>query len=349
MLLPRFIEYARGWSRAAEAQNSAFAGMLTRKKARAFVAGLMRVSVVLLILASAALDDRVLAQETPTIIDVHRHGTWPDGDDENYRTKTLAEMKANGVRLAVISLTDYDHIESWKDASPEFFLAGVMLACPRNLSEPRYKCFPSSEGWVDLTWLRKMVEAGKIEAIYELGPNYYGISPSNPRLDPYFALAAEFDLPVGVHTQRGPPPGARNSTRGDPSCCPDYDPEMGNPALLRPVLDRYPGLRIWIQHVGAGRAGGYEPFWDETLALLRDYPQVYLDLSITNGPRPIAQYEESLRTLIEAGYGDRIMFGSDNVSVTLILERLSSIDWLSQPQRNAILHENAERFFRLKQ
>lgn len=288
------------------------------------------------------------AQGASSIIDVHRHGAWAQGDDEGYRTQILSEMNETDVRLAVISLTDYDDIKNWKDAAPDSFLAGVMLPCARNRAEPRYKCFPSTEGWPELGWLRSMVEAGKIEAIHELAPNYYGISPANPRFDPYFALAAEFDLPVGVHTQRGPPPGAPNSSRKDPDCCPDYDPEMGNPALLRPVLERYPELRVWIQHVGAGQEGGYEPFWEETLALLRDYPQVHLDLSITNGPRPKLQYEEALRRLIDAGFGDRIMFGSDNVPVHLILDRLNSIEWLSKKHRTAILHGNAERFFRLK-
>lgn len=283
----------------------------------------------------------------PQIIDVHRHGTWPTGDDEAYRDQMLAEMKANGVGLAVIALTEYDDIQNWKDAAPEVFLAGVMLACPRNLAEPRYKCFPEDEGWVDIDWLRTMVETGKIGAIYEIGPNYYGISIANPRFEPYLALAAELDIPVGVHTQRGPPAGAPNSTRSDTNCCPNYDPEMGNPALLRPVLDKYPKLRVWLQHVGAGRSGGYEPFWDETLSLLQDYPQVYVDLSITNGPIPFDQYDKSLRKLIDAGFGDRIMMGTDNLPLGLVLNRLRSIDWMSQAQRNAILYENATRFFQL--
>ena len=300
---------------------------------------------------AAALASPSGAKEIPgrtqAVIDVHRHGAWPDGDDAFYLAKTLSTMADNGVRLSVISLTDYEDVETWVDAAPGAFIAGVMVGCPRNAAEPRYKCFPSSEGWVDVEWLRDQVVRGKIGALHEIGPNYLGMSVANPRFAPYFALAAEFDLPVGVHTQRGPPPGARNSTRKDAGCCPNYDPAMGDPSLLRPVFERHPGLRVWIQHVGSGRAGGYEPFWDETLALLEDYPNVYLDLSITNGPRPIAQYEHSLRVLIDAGFGDRIMFGSDNVPIDLIVNRLKSIGWLTAAQRRAILFGNAARFFEL--
>ena len=46
------------------------------------------------------------------IIDVHRHGTWPTGDDDAYRSQMLSEMSQNGVRLAVISITDYDDVEN---------------------------------------------------------------------------------------------------------------------------------------------------------------------------------------------------------------------------------------------
>ena len=278
------------------------------------------------------------------VIDVHRHAAWPSSDGEQVKRRQLAKMRDEGVGFAVVSVTSTADVARWQDAPA---IVGVMLPCPRNLSEPRYKCFPQSEGWPDLEWLESEIRARRVRALFEVGPQYYGISPANPRLDPYFRLAASYDIPVGIHTQRGPAPGGRNSVRAEPGCCPDYDPEMGNPALLRPVLEKYPGLRIWIQHVGSGR-GDHGPFWDETLALLRDYPNVHLDLSITNGAMPAGQYEAALRRLIEAGFGDRIMFGSDNLPVAPIVAKLRGFTWLTDEQRSAVLHGNAERFFRLE-
>lgn len=280
------------------------------------------------------------------VIDMHRHAAWPGSDDAASRQRTLAEMDANAVVLAVVSVTEPDDVAAWVDAAPGRFLAGPMLPCPRNLDAPRYRCFPDSEGWVPLDWLRTLAATGRIAALHEVGPSYAGLAISNPRLAPYLALAAEFDLPVGVHTQRGPRAGAPNSIREEPDCCPAYDPDMGNPALLRPVLQRHPDLRVWIQHVGSGR-GDYGPFRAETLALLRDFPNVYVDLSITNGAMPPAQYEATLRELIDAGFGDRIMFGSDNLPVAGILARLGRIEWLTAAQRRAILYDNAARFLRL--
>ena len=280
------------------------------------------------------------------IIDMHRHAAWPGSDDAAYRKETLAAMDANGVVLAALSMTGPEDIALWMDAAPGRFLVGPTLPCPRNLDAPRYKCFPDDEGWVPLEWVRTQAALGRIAVLHEVGPSYAGLAVSNPRLAPYLALAAEFDLPVGVHTQRGPRAGAPNSTREAPGCCPAYDPEMGNPALLRPVLQRHPGLRVWIQHVGSGR-GESGPFREETLALLREFPNVYVDLSITNGAMPQAQYEATLRELVDAGFGDRIMFGSDNLPVAPILARMREIAWLTDAQRRAILYDNAARFLRL--
>ena len=280
------------------------------------------------------------------IIDVHRHSTWPGSDDAAYRAQSLAEMDANGVVLALLSFTEYSDIGDWVEAAPGRFLAGPLLPCPRNQVEPRYRCFAEDEGWADVDWLREQAGLGKVAVLHELAPSYAGLSVANPRLVPYWTLAAEHDLPVGVHTQRGPGPGAKHSPRDTPGCCPDYDPAMGNPALLRPVLAQHPGLRVWIQHVGAGR-GDHLPFPEETLALLRDFPNVYVDLAITNGAMPLEQYEATLRQLVDAGFGDRIMFGSDNLPIADILARLDRIDWLTDAQRRAILYDNAARFLRL--
>jgi len=278
------------------------------------------------------------------IIDVHRHGSWPDANDAEVRDAALAEMDANHVAIGVVALTDYDDVASWEVAAPDRFVSAVALGCPRNDGERAYWCFPSTRGWVDLAWLEGQIDAGRIEAIHEVLSNYNGIPISDARYAPYLALAAEHDLPVGIHTGRGPAPD--NPPRSEPGCCPGYDPAAGDPALLRPVLARHPDLRIWIQHVGAGPPD--HPYhWDEALALLRDYPNIYVDLSISNSIMPIAQYEATLRRLIDAGFADRIMFASDNLPLAPILARLNAIEWVSDAQRRAILHDNAARFFRI--
>lgn len=280
----------------------------------------------------------------PALVDVHRHAAWAHSDVDTIRAEQLEEMHGAGVSVAVVSVSAPEEVARWQGSD---VIVAVSLICPRNLSDPRYNCFPDTEGWPDPAWLEGEIAAGRVRALHEVGPSYLGLSPANPRFEPYWALAERYDIPVGIHTQRGPPAGGRFSPRSDPACCPDFDPEMGNPALLRPVLAKHPTLRIWLQHVGSGR-GAYATFWPETLALLRDFPNVYVDLSITNSVMPLDQYEATLRRLIDAGFGDRIMFGSDNLPIAPILDRLNGVSWLSGAQKQAILHGNAERFFRLK-
>lgn len=296
----------------------------------------------------AALTTSPASADGP-VIDVHRHVTWPGDDDAAYRGKVLEEMGRENVVLSLIHLTEPSDVQDWALQSPDRFIAGPMFPCPRNTTEPFYRCFPETQGWPDIDWLEREARAGRIGLLGEMLFVYAGVAPDDPRMRPYWALAAKHDLPVMVHINRGPPPGARNSLRGVPGCCPDFDGELGNPALLRPILDRHPGLRIVLFHAGMGNAPDHLPFPAETLALLRDYPSVYLDMSILNSVAPAEAHEAELKRFIDAGFGSRILLGSDNLPIALIKRRLEAIDWLSPQQRRAIYYDNAARFLRLSE
>ncbi|GJM09807.1 MAG: hypothetical protein DHS20C11_20830 [Lysobacteraceae bacterium] len=299
----------------------------------------------LLLISATLLTTAPMAYaEHQQIIDVHRHAAWPHTSDRNnFRANVIKAMDRNNISVAVLSISSTDQIERWVKRYPGRFIAGPMLPCPENSGHPRFHCFESNRGLPELDWLERQIKAGHVGVLHEMMFNYDGSAPADEKVQPYWALAAEYDIPVGVHTESGPPPGG--GLRSDPKCCPNYNGDMGNPELLRPVLQTYPGLRIWLQHVGSDGPGS--GFWDETLALLADYQNVYLDLTITNSVLPADQHEEALRQLINAGFGDRIMFGTDNIPADTILKRYEAIEWLTPTQRAAILHGNAERFFRL--
>lgn len=283
----------------------------------------------------------------PQIIDVHRHAPLANSDSpDNGPHKMLLDLGKHNVVLSVVSVTSPEQAKRWSRHGSDRLLLGAMLPCPVDRKQSSYHCFPGTRGLPDIDWLRKSIQNGTIGALHEVMFNYDGTLPDHPKMAPYWALAEEFGVPVGVHSWSGPPPG--RSIRENPDCCPDYDGEMGNPVHLRPVLDRHPGLRIWLQHVGSD--GDAKPqLWQQTLDLLADYPNVYVDLSITNSVLPIEQYESALNRLIDAGFGNRIMLGSDNVSLGLILERLESLESISDGQRAAILYDNAAQFFGLAQ
>src|SRR3546814_18232537 len=119
-------------------------------------------------------------------------------------------------------------------------------------------------------------------------------------MDPYYSLAIHYDRPGGIHT----------GSAGPDHDSPNFREDLGNPALLWELLARHPGLRLWIMHSGA-------PFFDETVAIMREYPRIYADISVINNPRivPPQAFTTMMRALLDAGLGDRIMFGSDNADI----------------------------------
>jgi hypothetical protein len=68
------------------------------------------------------------------------------------------------------------------------------------------------------------------------------VAPNDPKLEPYFALAEELDIPVCLHTGFGPP---MSPYMGDPN----FRMRHGNPLLLEDVLVKHPRLRIYIAQV----------------------------------------------------------------------------------------------------
>jgi uncharacterized protein len=306
------------------------------------------VVTILMLVASSLLgvgqrDNRLPINRQP-IIDVHKHASRPGTDDASARNALLAEMDAEGIVLSLLHIREPGDVEGWLKAAPGRFIGGPQMPCAVTPEAPFFLCFPETKGWPDLAWLEREMAARHIGILGEMGFNYTGTHPDDKRMSPYWALAAKYDVPVAVHISRGPPPGV--GPRRDPRCCPAFNGEMGNPALLRPVLKRHPRLRILLQHAGAGGSPGNESFDNETLALLADYATVYFDMSIVNdGPADV--HEAKLRRFIDAGFGDRIMFGSDTRPAGPILRRHENIGWLAASQRRAILYDNAARFLRL--
>ena len=87
---------------------------------------------------------------------------------------------------------------------------------------------------------------------------YEGVSPADPRLESYWALAEELDLPVAIHMGPGPPGAAYLGS-------PKYRMSLGDPLLLEPVLARHPKLRLYVMHAGW-------PMIDRMIALMYELP-----------------------------------------------------------------------------
>jgi predicted TIM-barrel fold metal-dependent hydrolase len=110
------------------------------------------------------------------------------------------------------------------------------------------------------------------------------------------------------------------------------------------MLKRHPKLRVWLMHAGW-------PYLQETKAILYMYPQVHADVAVIDWIIPRAEFHDYLHALVTAGFGDRLMFGSDQMlwpeAIGLAIDGVDSAAFLSDAQKRAIFHDNAARFLRL--
>lgn len=66
---------------------------------------------------------------------------------------------------------------------------------------------------------------------------------------------------------------------------------------------------------------------------------------------PRAEFHEYLRRLMQAGFGKRLMFGSDQMfwpdAIGIAVEAIESAPFLSEEEKRDIFYNNAARFLRL--
>jgi predicted TIM-barrel fold metal-dependent hydrolase len=191
-------------------------------------------------------------------------------------------------------------------------------------------------------WLREQLRSGRIKGFGEMSPQYLGMSPADTRLEPYWQLAQEFDIPVGLHMGPGPA-GAAYESNPVPFKSPAFRMAFGDPMLLEEVLLRHKRLRLYVMHAGW-------PQVDSMAALLYAHPNVYVDVAALSSERivPRAGYYRHLRVLVENGFAKRIMFGSDFPDqIGPGIEAILAAEFLTPEQKSDILCNNAARFLRL--
>jgi len=299
--------------------------------------------------AGVILADRPLAQpaiQRPPIIDVHLHAylpaDWngpspnpvtgkpgPATADEHMR-QTLAVMERYNIVKAIVS-GPLDVVEQWRTTAPGRILASPLFGRPGmdNYGRP----LPQ------MAELRSLFKSGRLSAIGEITAQYEGLSPSDPALEPYFALAEELDIPVGIHTGTSFP---GTPYQGHPR----FRLALGNPLLLEDLLVRHPKLRVFIAHGG-------EPWRRETIALMGMYQQVYMDVGTIwlMGSFNRSAIDDWFREMFSHDLGKRIMFGSDQMqwpdAIGMAIEVIESVKFLTEEQRRDILYNNAARFLRI--
>jgi hypothetical protein len=113
---------------------------------------------------------------------------------------------------------------------------------------------------------------------------------------------------------------------------------------MEEVLVWHPKMRVYLMHAGY-------PMLDDLLALLFSHPQVYVEVSMFTNVEPRAGFYRYLKAIVDAGYGERVMFGSDQMVWPGIIEpaidAIERAPFLSPRQKRDIFYNNATRFLRL--
>ncbi|ALL14492.1 amidohydrolase family protein [Caulobacter henricii] len=249
---------------------------------------------------------------------------WSPTTDDEIRDKTLAIMAKRNI-IGVVS-GPYKRVMAWRALAPDRVLPALMPTMS-DLSKP--KVLQDDFG--------KAKAAGQLAVLGELGFQYEGIAPNDPRLENLWTAAEQLDIPVAIHVGPGPPGVAYMPGSG-------YRARLSSPLLLEDVLVKHPKLRINVMHAGY-------PMLDDTLALLYAHPQVYLDTGVIVYTQPRPAFYRYLQALVDAGFGERVMFGSDQMVWPEAIERsIAVIDeapFLTPQQKRDILYNNAARFLRL--
>lgn len=248
--------------------------------------------------------------------------------DDELISRTVAIMKARNVTAIASGNTIADPVGllgKWKQQGGDRILPAIPF-------DPR-------SGKPTIDELRQLVQSRQIVAFAEVSIQYFGVLPNDSRMEPYYALAEELGVPIGIHMGPGPPGAPYYSSQ-------NYRMRSSSLLLLEDVLVRHPKLRIWAMHAGW-------PFADDTIAALYAHPQLYVDVGIICYAFPRKQFYSFVQRLIDAGFEKRIMFGSDEMvwpdALSAGIDSIENDPLLTAEQKRDILHDNAARFLRLKQ
>jgi uncharacterized protein len=241
-----------------------------------------------------------------------------------YLKDVVDEMKRLNVTAVVFG--DPKSVQKWRDAAPDRVIPGTSF---EDGMQPGKR--------VPLDELRKDFTTNGFKVMGEIGLQYEGISPSDMSVDHYFALAEELDIPIAIHMGTG------GSGRANVAM-PKFRGSMGNPLLLEEMLARHPKLRVQVMHAGY-------PMIEEMLTLLQANSHVYVDVAGLIWSYPLKEVNQYIQRLVDAGFEDRVMFGTDQLEWPKLMAYsigiIQNADYLTAEQKRDILYNNAARFLRL--
>jgi hypothetical protein len=221
---------------------------------------------------------------------------------------------------------DLETVRQWKKEAPDRIIPAI-----------HWDFNSASHDGLTVDSLEKLFKSGAFKVFGEVTIQYEGYSPSDSLFDPYLAMAERLDIPVGIHIGCGPPGAPYLGTQR-------YRARLHSALGLEEALLRHPKLRVYAMHAGW-------PMLDDMLATLYTHPQLYVDVAAICFMIPKKEFYYYLERLVNAGFGKRILFGSDNMiwpgAIEAGIQTINQAKFLSENQKRDILFNNAARFLRL--
>ena len=248
---------------------------------------------------------------------------WGPESDDGVMNETIAILERRNI--VALASGPAALLERWVKAAPERIKPALAFAFQQ-------RAVPS------VADVRQWFREKRYAAFAEVSIQYDGVSPSDAAFEPYLAVAEEADIPTGIHVGTGPPgaPYLPGSSL--------YRARLHSPLVLEEALVRHPKLRVFIMHAGW-------PMLDDLLAVMWAHPQVYVDVGAISFVLPRAEFHRYLQRIVVAGFGKRVMFGSDQMNWPGVIERaldgIEGAPFLSNAQKRDILFNNAARFLRM--
>ena len=245
----------------------------------------------------------------------------PAESDQDMQDEVIKRI--NDFNMTMVAFGDAEILHKWVNAAPKGrIIPGIGIS---NAKEMTVEAF------------RDSLTNGFYKVMAEVAPQYQGISPADPSLDPYFAVAEELNIPVGIHMGTG---GNGSANLSQPS----YRASMGDPFLLEDLLARHPKLKVWVMHAGY-------PMLDHMIALMGANAYVYVDIAGMIWSYPLDEVHSYIKRLVQAGFEKRIIYGTDFMMWPRLFETSMGViehaQYLSEDQKRDIMFNNAVRFFRM--
>lgn len=263
------------------------------------------------------------------IIDCHTHvNNYHDESVENL-TEAIGnlqrEMRRNRVDISLI-LTSYKVVpgrpstrtvvEATRDIKNLYVVAGISYL---NYNDE------------DLRELREYMKEGLVRGL-KLYPGYEPFYPNDPKLNPIYDLAAEYDSPVMIHS-------------GD-TYTPKGKVKFSHPLHVDETAVDHPDTKIVICHIG-------NPWIRDCMEVVYKNKNVYTDISGLVLGDFSDRFERYMRKQLQEMllYGvepDKVLFGTD-WPISSMDSYLEFMEELSIPTKDKqkIMYENAARIFRL--